>query len=548
MYVYASDVRKSAGDVLNAVANDEKVVLNMEAERQLGMESTWYLSKHILGFDQMNNGFHLAMCNFWDRNIDWPQLHLHPRKHFKTSCIGIGGNIRLILNDPNITIGLIANNLENSKSYLTGIRAHFMDNPKFRDLYPEHKVDGRKEFGRQDSFITPARTDFSLRFSTIECSSVKRVIVSRHYKRLHFDDIVDQDNVATKEKRDNTYDIYATSLATCGIRNGLPWHCVVGTRWDFDDIYQRILERHGNDGAFKIFITSAEYDKKNADGSFEKRILFPENFTQAYLDHLKDTFGMYWYSCLYLNDPVPAGSAALDTENIVLYDYENRPKGPVNRCITVDPSTAESMRKGDPSVVSSFEMDSSSNLRCLQIRRGWWDMDDLVYNIIDAHKNFGIRTIGVEKVSFQKWLCHALNKIRREQGLAFNVVEIPRSVQIKKTERHNRLIYPLKNGQIWVRRDEVNLPILKREWNEWPKAKYDDITDTFTDALEILKPAASRIFEKNTYRAPRKLYTSPALPAQGNKVRQSPYPRARRSGFSPTATGSRRRSSIRWAT
>ncbi len=504
MDISASDILKDAEGVIHGLTEGQKFNLSRDAERDLGMRSTYYLARYILGYTKLSRRFHVALCRHYDKHLYDLQLHLHPRKHYKTTLITIAGKIRLALLDPNITICIIANTLNNSQTFLKEIRAHFIGNEKFRDLYPEHAVDKKREEGTVDRFTTPARTTIIERMETFEAASADRALVSRHYKLLSFDDFVDDKNTATPELNAKLYDNYATSLSVTSLtKKGLPWHHVVGTRWNFDDPYQRILDRNKVTRNFQVLITQAYYKKKDIEtGETYTEYLFPEEFPPEALDELRSAQGAYKFSCLYLNDPVPEGEMALNPDDLVFYDDTIRPLAGRNAVITVDPASSVDSRRGDPTVIGVYEIDHDSNIYIREIRRGWWNPDEIINQMLATHKLYKIRNIAIEAHCFAKWICFYLEKRQKEEGFHFHVIQIKRAHSVSKTARLERIQPYLRAGKIHVRKDEPEYDQIKRELREYPFGRYDDILDTLADAIEALKPPARAKYKAAKYRMP----------------------------------------------
>lgn len=521
MDINASDILKDAEGVVNGLTEGQKFILSRDAEMALGMRSTYYLARYILGYTKLSRRFHVALCRHYDKHLYDLQLHLHPRKHYKTTLITIAGKIRLCLLDPNITICIIANTLNNSQTFLKEIRAHFIGNDKFRDLYPDHAVDKKREEGTVDRFTTPARTTIIERMETFEAASADRALVSRHYKLLSFDDFVDDKNTATPELNEKLYDNYATSLSVTSLTDkGLPWHHIVGTRWNFDDPYQRMIDRNKITNNFNVLITQAYYKKKDPEtGEVFTEYLFPEQFPPEALDELQSAQGLYRFSCLYLNSPVPEGEETLNPDDLVFYDDTIRPLSTRNSIITVDPASSLDSRKGDATVVAVYEMDHDSNLYIRDIRRGWWNPDEIIDEMIATHKLYNIRNIAIEAACFAEWLCFYLEKRQKKEGFHFHIIPIKRSRKIPKKGVGSRLerIQPyLRAGKIHVRKNEPEYDHLCREFREYPFGRYDDILDTLADAIQALKAPV-----RTKYKAPK--YRMPPIVLKGHGHFQTGY-------------------------
>jgi len=471
----------------------------------LGMRSTYYLAKHILGYDKLSPGVHMELCDHYDKYFFVSQFIQIPRKHYKTTLTTITGNARHVLVNPDISIAIMFDSMDHLKDVMREIKDHFIKNDKFRDLYPEHAVKQISQEGPFDRFITPARKGV-VRMPTLTGYSVDKSVVSAHFDLMHFDDIVNEKNSKSRELLDKVWDVYSQSLITASTNHeGFKWNNVVGTPWDFFDTYARILESNTITGEYHVFHRSAEWNTTDEEENKTHHVLFPEQWNMDQLDAERRRLGDYAYSCQYLCTPVAEGQAAMDPDKLCFYDENIKIATPLNKCITVDPAASIERKKGDPTVIAAWSIDPESNIRLIEMRRDWWDVDDLIDEILAVHKLHAIREIGIEAVSFQSWLCHILERKKKETGFNFKVIPIKRSRHIKKKDqggRQERIIGYLNEGKIHIRKTEPEIDIIKRELREYPHGRYDDFMDTLTDAIELLRPPGVAKKSKYPYRMP----------------------------------------------
>uniref|UniRef100_A0A6M3LA10 Putative terminase n=1 Tax=viral metagenome TaxID=1070528 RepID=A0A6M3LA10_9ZZZZ len=513
--VSRSDVRRAPHDIMRGLTEGERIRLSTEAEAEMGKRSLYYLCKYILGYEKLNTKFHLPLCRFYDVHVDDIQLHLHPRGHYKTTIITVGGTIKLTLLHPNIRQVIICNTVTNAQMILNEAKQHFIHNDKFRDLYPEHAPRGKREEGTSDAFTTPARTKPWIRMATMEAAGIDRALVSRHFDIAHMDDIVDDKNTATAELRTKTMENYNTTLSVVDGKTKLkmPWHHIVGTRWHLDDAYSHILADYKKHKKFKVLITQAYTRKMDKNGVENTEYLFPEEFPPEHLEFM-EVRQKEKFSALYMNDPVPAGDRALDPSLIQFYTLQDEGwPPPMNKVITVDPASTDETTRGDPTVITTAGMDKDSNIYVLEVLRGWWNPDDIVEEIIGAAKRWKVRNIGIEAVAFQKWLCFYVEKRRRELAVYFKVTPIKRDIGVKKEKRLQRIVPEHRSCRIYFRKDEPELEHILREYKEFPKGRYDDFLDTLCDAIEMLRPVATIKKMTDGYRLPPQI-TGSRIPFQ----------------------------------
>lgn len=512
MKIEGNDVVNHFNEVYDGFSLGEKYQFSIEAEREMGRRSTFYLAKYILGYDRLTYQFHKFLADFFDNNFLYNQLHLHPRGHFKTTIVTISGNIRHALIDPDVTIGIMANNSDNAGAFVSEMKEHFISNDKFRSLYPEHAVNKTKYMGTTRKFTTPARRKIR-RVPTFMGFGAETAITSNHFIVLHFDDLVDEDSVTSQEMMDKIYQHYADSLAVASInKDGLPWHRIIGTHWDYYDPYARIRKDNQGRNDFAEFITPAEWN----DDENNHHILFPEEYPQNRLDFLRKKQGDYRFSCLYLNTPNPIGQAAMDPSKIGSYDANIKIVSPLNKLICVDAAASVKTKKGDYTVISVFSMDCLGNIRVQEMYIGQWPLDEIVNILVEIHKRTNIRRMAVETGAFQDWLGQTLEKVKREKGVHFKIERMKRSPhQKKKGEggRQERIITwvndykillneELKNQAVPDNLAENKFDYILKEMQQWPYGRMDHFLDTLADAIELLKPPAKVAKNKVDYSIP----------------------------------------------
>jgi predicted phage terminase large subunit-like protein len=483
--ISVSDVLKAKDKIIDALNERKRVRLSLEAERAIALHDTYYLSKYVLGYDELNNRFHRSLCRHHDTHLFDNIFILAPRKHFKTTNITISGKIRLALLRPDIAICIMADTLDNAAKFLFEIKDHHINNDKFRTLFPEHAIHKISQEGRHDRFTTPARKKTWRRSETYEIASAKKAVTSRHYDILMFDDLCDEENSKTVEWNQKVYETYAASLPiTSQTPSGKPWHHIVGTRWSFDDMYGKILDDPEKRKDFYVHITQAHWMENG-----EIKYLFPEKYAPEWFEFMRREQGNYLYSCLFLNNPVPESEALLDPSFLNYYDPEKIQDKPFYRVMTVDPAGGGKGKKDDPTFIGIYDIDPDSNI---YIRECWKDKanpEEIVQVIIDMQKAWSVRLVGVEKVSLGKWLMFYLEKAMKDSGAHFVLEPITRDSRIRKPERQKRIIPYMRNGKIHVRETEPLLEYIRRECREYHpeiEGRNDHFLDTLTDAIELL--------------------------------------------------------------
>src|SRR6266704_692996 len=206
-------------------------------------------------------------CDIWDLEGPRERLVLIPRNHLKSSVCTIAHTIQWIINYPNVRILISSGTGDQVRGFLRAIREHFQTNEMFRWLYPEFVPQGKnvKDFGNQESFTVPCRTVIRPE-TTVASVSVGAVVAGAHYDVIKHDDMVDKENIRTPEQIQNVKNHFGfldPLLQRVNKDPGRGWTDVIGTRYDYSDLYGTLLdaqkkkEESGEKGAWEILVQSA---------------------------------------------------------------------------------------------------------------------------------------------------------------------------------------------------------------------------------------------------------------------------------------------------
>lgn len=477
----------------------EKRSLIHEAQRHLAKKDLFFLAHQVLGYQDLTQ-YHQRICNAlaYYKN-DW-QLHLHPRGHFKSTIITISESIQDILRDPNCT-NLITNAvLSKAQAFLKEIKSHFIYNERLKALFPEFAVTHKDQEGTLDHWTTPARNAYWIREHSIETTGIDKAVVSSHYNKITFDDIVNEINVRTADLREKVRNKFREYLSLLNPPGNVR---MVGTRWHYYDIYGWVLDRLRteieDEFEFKVFLTSC-YEPNTTNP------VFPERFDASVLDRLRKNQGAYVFSCQYLNDPQPDEEKVFDRRDLrfskqplqaggtVLYHYSS-----------CDPSVSQTDRS-DPTALMTIAVNSEGQIFIINMQREWWNPDQIIQNCIDTQKRYSPLRFGFETTAFQRILKYFLDKEQRNQNQRLRVEELRRSTHTHKEDRIKCIQPYLKNGLIYVCDDPTNpnpnTKELLTELDTFPYGRYDDLLDVLSDCITLHKIPPKKSRRKVIYETP----------------------------------------------
>ena len=270
----------------------------------------FFLCHDILGYDKMTEQTHQELCDFTTGALPNPPeisrsgfdvrknllLLLMPRGTFKSSIVTIGFTLQFLLNEPNARILIDSETFSKSKAFLREIIGHLENNVRYREIF--RSVHGMYPFETKhkaklwtdSELILPCRSQ-EKKEPTISCAGIDVTKNGMHYDLIIADDLHSEKNVTNKEQINQVIEHY--KLAFSLLDPGKPM-IVIGTRWDYNDLYQHIIDYESED--FNILMKSAYND----DGT----LFFPEVLSEAELDKIKRRQGTYIFSCTPAGTPI----------------------------------------------------------------------------------------------------------------------------------------------------------------------------------------------------------------------------------------------------
>lgn len=464
----------------------------------------FYLCKYILDYDLMTEATHGDLCQYTqsilghstgkvvERNPQDTEgkhnfsdqfdprknflLLLMPRGTFKSSVVTIGFSLQCILNDPDIRILIDSETFSKSKAFLSEIKGHLTDNDKFREVY--HTIFGSyPDAKKRDDIWADSQLNVSARKRqrkepTISCAGIDVTKTGMHYDLIIMDDLMSEKNITTREQIDQVIDHYRLGLSL--LDPGCPL-IVIGTRWDYKDVYQYILDNEV--GRFNILVRKAH----NPDGS----LFFPERLTQEFLDQTRKSQGSYIFSCQYENEPVDNETATFKRSDIRRIDWDLVKDRPMNWYMSVDPSWEGPY--SDYVGMTLAGMDNNRELYVRQLMRMKMTYSQIIGILFDWYMQYSPREIIIETIAQQKSLQYMLNDEQKRRGLWLPITEI-KSRRASKEERIRGLAPYYEFGHIYHVKGANYLDDLEEELIHFPKGTHDDLIDSLATILERAVP------------------------------------------------------------
>jgi len=403
-------------------------------------------------------------------------LLLMPRGTFKSSVVTIGFSLQWILSKPDDRILIDSETFSKSKAFLSEIKGHLESNEKFRDVY--HTIHGSyPDSNKRDALWSDSQVNISARKRprkepTFSCAGIDVTKNGMHYDLIVMDDLHSEKNVTNKDQIEQVKDHY--KLAFSLLDPGCPL-IVIGTRWDYNDVYQHILDYEMK--RFNVMVRKAILD----DGS----LLFPERLTKEFLDNTRESQGSYIFSCQYMNEPVDNETATFKRSYMKRVDWALVQDRPINWYMMVDPSFEGPYSDYVAAVLAG--MDSNREIYVKEIFRQKMNYAGIIDLLFDWYATYNPKQIALETIAAQKSLQYMLNDEQKRRGAWLPVTEI-KSRSKSKEERIRGLAPYYEFGHIYHVKQCSQLDELEYELLHFPKGKHDDIIDALATMLEIATP------------------------------------------------------------
>jgi phage terminase large subunit-like protein len=262
-------------------------------KKQRGLEDLYFFNKYIIEDDEERRKLlvphvHGEWAIWYSSSQKRICEILVPRSCFKSSFFTIGESLRRIAQNPSIRI-LIANaTLGNAQNFLGQIKNHIQNNEVYKSLYGDMYD---KNLKWNDTEMEVKGRHLGIREATVTAVGVGGNLVSQHYDLIICDDLINDQNSATRFQAEKVIDWWKRTFSLLEPDGKM---LIVGTRWSYYELYAYLEEEYKNEVDF--YIRGA----RNPDGTF----YFPERFDEEKLLELKKLHGSYIYSCNPYEAPV----------------------------------------------------------------------------------------------------------------------------------------------------------------------------------------------------------------------------------------------------
>lgn len=505
-----------------------------DRNRQKGIDSLYFFTTGVLGWDKLEKEPHKEMCDF----IQSParrKVLLVPRDCYKSTIASKSLPLWYLI-QPSLEgmpglehrILLASHSSQNAKKNIRSLRTQVEKNTVLQWLYPEIIP----------NFGTTTWTDTNLLFpregaygeDTIECGGIDTHLVSRHYTIQIKDDLEDHASFESPTIRERVKTWYRAAEALF-VDEQTSLDVIVGTRWGANDLYSEIFEHesetyermvrplHWDRTMLEMDIAEAEKTGKPscynmdpdtfAPDPLKTYLFFPRLFPSASCARIRKKQGPTMYFMLYMNNPKDESlmefrksdlrfcEFTTDGEAIRLQNedgvYEDVLLDDLMRIQLWDPAlTEEKIRQRCRNAIVVSASDRRGRIFFLDAHAAFKEPTAFINRFIGYHQRYMLHRSAVEDAGFQRILKFPIYHRMRELSYLFPVHGAkPRNNQTK--EARIRSLIPFVEGHnCYIVRSRC--ADLIEEMEGFPQHPTRDALDAAASSIEL---HGSRIYAED---------------------------------------------------
>lgn len=450
--------------------------------RWLCQNDLYFLMTQACNRRDMRHDWIFARCREVQANPNG-YLDLWARGHYKSSIITFGLTIQDILNDPEVTFGILSYSRPIAKAFMSQIKSELEINNLLQELFPEILYkDPKKEAPKWslDDGITVKRQG-NPKEQTVEAwGLVEGQPTSKHWKKIIYDDVVTDKTVTTPEQILKGTNAWRLSLNLGSDHPDLPPSIrrYAGTTYHSNDTYVEIK----NTKAAKPRIYAATHD-----GTFTGRTVF---LTQEQFDKKVEEQGTYISAAQLLLNPVADRAQSFDKDWLCFYnsigDYSRW-----NIYITVDPASKKKTTS-DYTVMMVIGLAPDNNyymLHGVRDRMNLTQRSDLLFSLV---RQWNPIAVGYEEYGMQCDREH-IEYVQDKESYHFKI--LPLGGSMAKIDRIKRLVPSFQNHRVWLPRTIPFISVdgkvrdfmhdfIKDEYETFPVCLHDDMLDCMARILD----------------------------------------------------------------
>lgn len=358
-----------------------------------------------------------------------------PRGHAKSTIITIVYTLAAVLFREREFVVIVADTESQASLFLGQIKQILEDSKHIQELF------GLKTNEKGLVYEKDTDTDFIIQFSDMTkfriiakgAEQKLRGMLAGYGKRpdlVVIDDLLNEELVANKDRRDKLRRWVYGSLIPCRSRDGIIRF--VGTPMNLDDPLESLMPKDNAKTTvvedLKIWSKrkigmwkSVKYKAHNHDYS---KLLWPARNTKQFFEELKQDFHDQGipevYACEYLCNPIDDSIRYFRRGDFLSMTEEDRKK---NKTFYITADLAISQKeRADYTAIVVGGMDSNGQLHIIQCIRDRLEANDIVTTLLTLQKIYNPIAVGIEDTQITKAIGPYLNRAMQESGTYMNLL------------------------------------------------------------------------------------------------------------------------------
>lgn len=417
--------------------------------RRRAQTDLFFLSKAILGYTQVTEKTHAALCLFLVQETAERRMVLMPRGWLKSSVCTISDSCRKAIADPDNTRILILNEIEdNAIGFLKELKGHWTGGGLLPMLFPE-LVPVRMAGPGSDWSMTAASVHRTSVYkeSTWTAMGVGGSAMSQHYSHIKCDDLVGRRAKASAaEMQTTTAWTKDAPFLLDRLENQLDFY---GTRKAIGDTYESLMERWPSMPVFSmepLVDGETTFPKITTTSLLKIMVETPEEWAHDYMNNPIGQGGVDWgrgFLCYY----------TMVKDEIRFTDpVTEKPKrwklGELDIVLTADPNSGKPLAP-DRAAVVVHGVSPDDEIFVLSSRSNRWSPDELIDAIWSDCGRWHPRVVGIEEAGQQNTIYYFEKRCSKER--LFYHIEPLKHKNVEKEKRiRTALDSPLRAKRLFV--------------------------------------------------------------------------------------------------
>jgi hypothetical protein len=425
---------------------------DVERLRNRAKTSLYFLSKAVLGYDQVEERAHGALCAFMTNEEANRRLVLMPRGHLKTTLCTISDSIRLSLINPNVRV-LIQNEVfDNASLMLQELQGHWEKGAFLRQLFPELAPAKFSGPGTDWSKVACSiNRTANFKESTYTASGSGGSPQSQHFGYIKNDDLIGEkhkESVAEMDKAKRWVDAMRPLLDR--LDDQIDFY---GTRKTLSDVYAHIMEVYGE--ALAVFLRepiengTPIFSKMPLEELLKIQINTPEVWAYDYANNPIGKGGLDWGQGPLRNYAVSDNGEWYMLQHHLTGEQVRWHKSELDIVITVDPNSGKLHAPDKPAIVA-HGCTPEEQILVLETWSERVQPDPFVKQIVQMMLKWRPRVTGIENAGTANALFYCEKEIFDNGYALATPIELKPENRDKESRIRSALDQPLKARRIYV--------------------------------------------------------------------------------------------------